>query len=903
MLATDIELRPYQRAAVDALYECWSEGRGDHPLVVAPTGSGKSVILGKLCAEAVEWPGTRVCVVTHQRELVEQDVRAIMRMTDVRVGIYNAALGSRELHFPITVATIQSIYKKAPEADPWDIIVIDEAHMIPPNDGTRYRRFLEEARLQNPRVKFVGLTATPYRMGTGMLDEGEDALFDVTAYEITMRELIEAGHLCEMVSVGGTRKIDLSGVKVRGGEYVAGDLARAADDPEVTRAAVAEIVRLGADRRGWLVFAAGVDHAQHVVDEFLGHGVSAALVTGDTPKTERRRILAEYKAQRIRCVVNVEVLTTGFDAPHTDLIGTLRPTKSPVLYCFDTETEILTSHGWKRYDEVQAGDCALAMEVETGAGKWSRVLGKVVRPMEPSEKWVTYEAPRANFRVTDQHRMIFQTKRYKQGKFEPGSWRVDTAAAMAEYRGSVYMPTAVHVDQPGIPLNDDELYLIGILMTDGTWSNVQAAISQSERHPEVIERIEATLNRLNINWTKKKITAPSNYPQRHNRWRYTISMNTRSANPKRGIRYLQPYLSKDLAPALLALSKSQFVKLVDGMWDGDGAKDKCITAWTPRGRTIVSARRVCIDRLQALAVMHGFTAHVRWEQGPKRKNPIGIITIKDQDWRSVGGVSGNPNGRPQVYASPPTDELVWCVETEHGTVVTRRRGKVTVMGNCQMLGRGMRPAPGKENCLLVDFAGLVLEHGPVDAVNVRRRGSGSGDGATEAPAKECPECRMLLATATRSCPGCGYEWPAPDPDDKLMTQAYGGAVLSHQRTQELVEVVHMRLARWEPSDPSRPDTLVVSYSVGAGGMRQVREWLCPEHPPGSYARRMFEHRCRSEWGVMDPPKTIEGVLAIQDQIPAPVAALVRPQKDRPKYLEVVRRFYSPKEEGGGDGER
>lgn len=547
MLATDIELRPYQRAAVDALYECWSEGRGDHPLVVAPTGSGKSVILGKLCAEAVEWPGTRVCVVTHQRELVEQDVRAIMRMTDVRVGIYNAALGSRELHFPITVGTIQSIYKKAPDADPWDIIVIDEAHMIPPNDGTRYRRFLEEARLQNPRVKFVGLTATPYRMGTGMLDEGEDALFDVTAYEITMRELIEAGHLCEMVSVGGTRKIDLSGVKVRGGEYVAGDLARAADDPEVTRAAVAEIVRLGADRRGWLVFAAGVDHAQHVVDEFLGHGVSAALVTGDTPKTERRRILAEYKAQRIRCVVNVEVLTTGFDAPHTDLIGALRPTKSPVLYV-------------------------------------------------------------------------------------------------------------------------------------------------------------------------------------------------------------------------------------------------------------------------------------------------------------------------------------------------------------QMLGRGMRPAPGKENCLLVDFAGLVLEHGPVDAVNVRRRGSGSGDGATEAPAKECPECRMLLATATRSCPGCGYEWPAPNPDDKLMTQAYGGAVLSHQRTQELVEVVHMRLARWEPSDPSRPDTLVVSYSVGAGGMRQVREWLCPEHPPGSYARRMFEHRCRSEWGVMDPPKTIEGVLAIQDQIPAPVAALVRPQKDRPKYLEVVRRFYSPKEE-------
>src|SRR5690606_8265342 len=105
-----------------------TEGKGDHPLIVAPTGSGKSVILAALCAEAMEWQGTRVCVVTHRKELVEQDATAIMRMTDARVGIYNAALGAKELHHPITVATIQSIYKKAPDTDPWDIIIVDECH-------------------------------------------------------------------------------------------------------------------------------------------------------------------------------------------------------------------------------------------------------------------------------------------------------------------------------------------------------------------------------------------------------------------------------------------------------------------------------------------------------------------------------------------------------------------------------------------------------------------------------------------------------------------------------------------------------------------------------------------------------------------------------------------------------
>jgi DNA repair protein RadD len=535
MQASLVEARPYQRAAVDALYLCWNEGRGDHPLIVAPTGSGKSVILGMLCSEAVDWPGTRVCVVTHRKELVEQDARAIMRQTQQRVGIYNAALGLKELHYPITVATIQSIYQKAPYADPWDIIIVDEAHLVPPESNTRYRRFMDEARLQNPRAKIVGLTATPYRMGSGLLHQGKDALFDSIAYEITIQELLEAGHLCEIISRGGLKQIDTRGVKVRGGEYVASELAQAADNPDTTRAAVADIVRYGVDRKGWLIFGTSVEHAAHITEEVRSHGIEAALVTGDTPTDQRAYLLQAYKDHRIRCLVSCEVLTTGFDAPHTDLIGMLRPTKSPVLYV-------------------------------------------------------------------------------------------------------------------------------------------------------------------------------------------------------------------------------------------------------------------------------------------------------------------------------------------------------------QMVGRGMRTAPGKEDCLLLDFAGVVSEHGPVDQVNVRSRGE-SGDGAIGiAPVKMCPACQLYVAAGTRHC-GCGHKFPPPEPDSKLQATAYGGAVLSHQRTQEMLQVYSVRLSRWEPNDPSKPDTLLVTYSCG---LREVREWLCPEHD--GYARTRFEHRCVTEWKIT-PPRTIKEAIDRADEIRHPAAIIVRQQRNQPKFLEVVRRLY------------
>ena len=178
----------------------------------------------------------------------------------------------------------------------------------------------------------IGFTATPYRLDSGMLHEGKGALFTDIAYEVSVRQLIDDGYLCPLVSKAAETKLDVSGVGSRGGEFIPGQLQAAVDLPEITEAAIDEVVRLGADRRSWLAFCAGVEHATHVAEAIRARGFTAATIFGDTPKPERDRIIAAFKRGEIRALASMGVLTTGFNAPGVDLIAMLRPTKSTGLY-------------------------------------------------------------------------------------------------------------------------------------------------------------------------------------------------------------------------------------------------------------------------------------------------------------------------------------------------------------------------------------------------------------------------------------------------------------------------------------------------------------------------------------------------------------------------------------------
>lgn len=328
-----MNLRHYQRTALDALWSYWDANEGS-PLVVAPTGSGKSVLIAAFVREARErYPGTRFLIVTHVKELIAQNFRAMLRAWPTApAGIYSAGLGQRSTSNPITFCGIQSVHAKARSFGFIDLLLIDEAHLLSRRSDSMYGKFIAALRAVNPALKVIGFTATPYRLDSGRLDKGPNRLFDGIACEIPILDLVEQGHLAPLVSKATKLELDTSAVHKRGGEFIETELQKAVDTNSATEAACREITAYGTNRRSWLCFCAGVEHARHVADALRASGVAAAHVSGDMAAGERDRILGAFLSGQLKAVANANILTTGFDHPPLDLIAMLRPTLSAGLY-------------------------------------------------------------------------------------------------------------------------------------------------------------------------------------------------------------------------------------------------------------------------------------------------------------------------------------------------------------------------------------------------------------------------------------------------------------------------------------------------------------------------------------------------------------------------------------------
>lgn len=328
-----IELRPYQKESIDTVFRYWQTG-GGNPLIDMATGLGKSVVVAEINRRLVsQYPGFRILNIVHVRELVSQNHQALVRLwPEANAGIWSAGLGKRDGHHAITFASIQSVYKRASQIGPRSLVLIDEAHLVPHKSEGMYHKLIGDLRAERPDMRVMGLTATPYRLGSGRLDRGDGRLFDEIVYSYGVGDGIKDGWLSPLISKASIAEIDVSGVAKRGGEFVAGALESAADDEALIRRAVQEMKALGEDRRSWLIFCTGVKHAHHTAEILRSEGIDAATVTGDTPSGERASLIRRFKAGEIRALTNANVLTTGFDAPNVDLIAFLRPTLSTGLY-------------------------------------------------------------------------------------------------------------------------------------------------------------------------------------------------------------------------------------------------------------------------------------------------------------------------------------------------------------------------------------------------------------------------------------------------------------------------------------------------------------------------------------------------------------------------------------------
>ena len=336
-----ITLRPYQEEAINSIFKYWQKtaNRGN-PVVVMPVGSGKSPTMAGFIKRCYDKFGTRmskVLVITHVKELIEQDYEAIVDFwPGAPLGVYSASLNKKQTDNRIICCGVQSIakpetYKKFGKVN---CLVIDECHLVPAKEETTYRRLIAGLKEINPKLKVVGFTGTPFRLDCGWITE--NGIFDDIVYNMCTVEtfdwLIRNNYMCDAIPRRPEFQIDVSNVKIRGGEYVEKELQQAVDTDAVTRAALNETIQLAKDRKHWLIFCTGVEHAKHVVEYLCKAGINSTVISGDLDMTTRRERIDGFKSGKYRAVANVNVLSTGFNYPDIDCLVMLRPTQSVSLY-------------------------------------------------------------------------------------------------------------------------------------------------------------------------------------------------------------------------------------------------------------------------------------------------------------------------------------------------------------------------------------------------------------------------------------------------------------------------------------------------------------------------------------------------------------------------------------------
>lgn len=322
-----MELREYQKHAVSALWDYWKKNPVGHPIICAPTGSGKSAILSDVCKRILAAKSHyKIIVATHRKELIAQNAKHLYDLLGTPIGIYSAGLGQKTIR-SVTCAGIQSIYKKdLPEIQ---LLIIDECHLLSPDQDSMYQKFIERLRNKNTNLKILGLSATPYRVDQGSLTDRNGVFTDI-CYDIGIKELIADNFLSSVISKENQNRIDFSDVKKSGYDYKQDDLENKM--LPLVREHAEEITKSLQLRKRALVFCCGVEHAKQVCLELQNKGIRSDYVHAETLPMYREQILNRFKSGELQALCNVSILTTGYDDPSLDMIAVLRATKSTSLW-------------------------------------------------------------------------------------------------------------------------------------------------------------------------------------------------------------------------------------------------------------------------------------------------------------------------------------------------------------------------------------------------------------------------------------------------------------------------------------------------------------------------------------------------------------------------------------------
>jgi DNA repair protein RadD len=344
-----VKLRYYQKDAVDAYEKYLKENAKGNGVIDLPTASGKSYTLSEMIRRFTGDLDARILVTTHSKKLVKQDYNSTCKLWPEGkhlFGINSAGLKRRDYKKKVIFCGIQSVFDKAKEIciekdeEGEDIVrkvnflIIDEAHRCNVKDSVQYKKFIKELLKINPDMRVCGLSATPFRMGQGLIyGPSSDLLFDDLVYKANTKELMAQGYLAKPITPGINKenRIDTKGVKEENGDFKDSDLDSRVNIPSLIKSQVNETIRecKGLNSIAW--FAVNIDHAENIAAELRSRGESVAVVHSKIEEDDEK-LLQKFEKGELRFLVSVNMFVEGFDAPNIQAIVDTKPTLSPGRY-------------------------------------------------------------------------------------------------------------------------------------------------------------------------------------------------------------------------------------------------------------------------------------------------------------------------------------------------------------------------------------------------------------------------------------------------------------------------------------------------------------------------------------------------------------------------------------------
>ena len=751
--------RKYREAGVRTLVSC------------APPGAGKSRMMFQDAHDEIQ-AGGLVTIAVHRNLLLEQ-MRGQLTAAGIPFGVINAD-DEMDLDKPVQLASIHTLHSRAVKAGSIDLpkatlVLLDEAHANRSEmaralfygavgGGLSFQGWLDQG------AHIHGFTASPVNLG---------GLYEQLNQFTTYRELRECkAHA--VIRTYGPEEIDVADLKMdEDGEYSGRAL-----EPRTYKiwgSAYEWWKKLNPFAEPALLFGPSAPGARWFAHEFVKKGVTAGYIGADCvllpghlpcgtlcldqyPSTTetRRQALELSENGGIKVLCNRFVLREAIDMPwirhgiactvfgglatYLQSVGRIQryfdayPDKIWQCHggCLDDETEVLTTDGWKRRGEVTTEDSVAGFDVESSTIAWAKVRSTYQRETGPSDVMHVIKSRALDIRVTGNHKAI--VKRRTSDKFDRQIWpsqftkvRFDEAAAFGRFR----IPVAGDQLFPGVDLTDCEIRFLGWWITDGTRNRNNVSISQMEC--ERCDDIREVLAGCGFDWTET-FTIARNKNRFYRMVKFNIPKGTCKSKPRKGWARLEKWLDKGICRELDAMDHRQFELFLRSVHLGDGAKDR-----KPGSYRIACGHRGMVDRLQSMAVRRGWKCNHAW------KSPrCATINLQKAPEQTVSG-SQAKHGQARITTEPPKPgEMVWCVENEFGTLVTRRNGKVAIVGNSFW----RHGSPNAERFWELGCTNRSL-------AQLRKKAIDNAENPQEVEGIQCPKCHGWRSNGPQ-CPHCKH---------------------------------------------------------------------------------------------------------------------------------------------------